>query len=194
MTNEDRDYLCSKALETIENYSALHEAPWLYNYFRTVIEHKEEFETFDLDLTEWIGEGGFSYLNPKVVSLFYGVNIGLGTGMGFDYFIRGAATAASLINPNQLPGLTVWLNAQHEAMFESEMFPAVNEKFLQDYVDILTTTLMQEETTTWRPFLSFVSGVYWMLAQIRLDATDSIVKEVREILLDRARKGLIEVF
>ncbi len=194
MNEETKTYLWDKGTGVIEHYARLHEANWLSDYFRCTIEHDVDLEMWDLDLSEWNSESSFSYLNPKVVSVFYGVNLGLGRGMGYDYFIRGAATLANIVNPSQLPSLTVWLEAQHVAMYEAETFPAVNEKFLQDYVDILTTTLLQEESTTWRPFLSFISGIYWLLSQVRVEADHPIVLEIRELLLDRARKGLIEVF
>jgi len=190
----DKEYLIAKGSSVIEYYANLHEADWLRMYLRGTVEHDVEIEAYDLDLSIWNGDSSFSYLNPKVVSIFYGVNIGLGAGIGFNLFIRGAATVANLIRDDQLVTVTSVLNMQHLVMVETESYPLIDEKFLKDYVDILSTALMQEETTTWRPFLSFVSGVYWQLSQIKVSENDAIVKEVREILLDRARKGLIEVF
>lgn len=187
----EKDYQLRKAMKVIEYYSELHEAKWLYDFIGGVVPIDENVVLLTLDIKDWATEY-FSYLHPRVMSIYYGINLGLGTGIGLDYFVRGAVTASSIVDENQLDMITHMLKLQHEYMYEKENYPYIAEKFLGDYVSILTTVLVNPETSTWRQMLAFVSGVYWLLSFVDTSDDDSIIRRIYDILIDRAKKGFID--
>ena len=188
----EREYQVRKALRVIEHYAEIAEARWLYDFMRGVIPADKNVVLLTADTTDW-DVSFFSYLHPRIVSIYYSVNLSLGLGIGLDYFIRGAATAASVVSEHQLEMVGEMLKLQHEAMYESETFPYVAEKYLEDYVTIITTALVSPETTTWRQMLAFVSVVYWLLSFVDMKADEQNVSQtIYDILVDRAKKGFID--
>ncbi len=187
----ERDYQVRKALKVIEHYSEATEAKWLFDFMRGVIPADEQVVLLTPETENW-DPSYFSYLHPRIVSIYYSVNLSLGLGIGLDYFIRGAATAASIVSEGQLEMVGQMLKLQHEAMYEAETFPYVAEKYLENYVTIITTALVSPETTTWRQMLAFISGVYWLLSYVDISGDDPVLKTIYDILIDRAKKGFID--
>ena len=189
----DVKYQIDKAKSVLGHFAQLYEANWLWAFspdMRTQVD-QEELEILTIDFTDWDGENSFHHLSPKVIALYEQVYSRQGEGMGFDYFTKGAVAMANLFpDPDLLMG---FFASQLEWMFETNEYPKLSPRYLEDYVDVITAVMLGEEQTTWKQMLAYTSGVYWVLSLCRIDSMyPGFQDTIRLYMIERAKKGTVD--
>ncbi len=200
MKTVNRDLLLEKAQTIIDARVDPFEADWLYAFLPSVRDHDEQLELFEVaPEAPFVGEM-FSYLSPGAIPIYEGVFSRNDEVMRLDSFTKGAVCVTNLYSPNVAQWAGTLIEKQVELMVEKQAYPAIDERFLESYVDVLLATLCNEEFSTWRDLLSYSTGVWWLMGLSK--GTSKKVKRsgltyektIFDLVLTRAKLGTTEIY
>lgn len=171
------------------------EADWLNEFMPILRPHDVEFDFFPLEKKPVVTLETFTHLDVQALPVFWGAQSARGDHLGFNGFVKGAAAVTTLLSSNEADRAGHLLEMQMEVMREELIFPAVDERFLAEYVDVASAILLTEEYTVWRNLLAFNAGVWWMMGFLAGTPAHlkAGVKSVHKILLVKAKLGAIDV-
>ena len=133
----------------------------------------------------------FSHLSPAAIPVYEGVFSRMDESMRADAFTKGAVCVTNLFQERVALTAGELIARQVELMVERQLYPAVDEMLVNEYVDVLVAILCNEEKSTWRDMLSYNAGVWWMLGLTYGD--DSVRRMVLDIVMGQAKRGSMGV-
>ncbi len=183
----ETEVLVEKARTIAEARAVQFEAPWMHGFIPRVRDFDERMGLFPIDPPVPFVAEHFSHLSPAAIPVYENVLSRSDEAMRADAFTKGAVCVTNLFQESTALEAGGLIARQVELMVEKQLYPAVDEALVDEYVDIMVAVLCNEERSTWRDMLSYSAGVWWMLGLTRGD--DSVRRTVFEIVLGQAKRG-----
>ena len=180
------------------------EASLLRSFLPTERGHSDDLEFFTLASVLPSSPEDLTHTAPASISVYEGAFSRGGLGLEQDSFAQGAAMVAGFLESGEADRAAELLNMALEQMTERQMFPALSEKYVEDYSTIGTVVLLSEEFPNWYPILAYNLGAWWFLGHVAgVDGVKvgppgrgrKLLKRLLfDTMLDRAKKGVLEPY
>lgn len=192
-------YYLNQLEAVVADRAEAYDAEWLNLFKIGERPYDPELELFSTLPACRVAPDTLNHLQPEVATIFSSVTVVTSNeGLPILPWVKGAATVANLIMPNDRDHVEGLLRAQLPTMVELQQLPAIDERFVPDYSDVAVGILLGEEMSTWQPMLAFNAGVWWMMGLLRdVDMRrDGIIgklsyhAQIRQLMLGYSRLGV----
>lgn len=116
---------------------------------------------------EWPPQDQLTFTDPRVIDIWMEGYAGAFPMLEFGSFVRGAATAALLVEPEGRAHIKPMLETLVQTMLEcgGDMppRPALPAYLEPDCLEVVSEVVNFTEPFNWRRMLSFVFGIFWLL-------------------------------
>jgi len=120
-----------------------------------------------LPTQEWPPQDQLTFTDPRVLGIYLEGYAGAFPMLEFSSFVKGVATTALLVKPEEYAHVRMMVDSLVQAMLEfgGDMppRPALPKHLETDCLTAISAVVNDTETFNWRRMLSFVFGVYWLL-------------------------------
>ncbi len=190
-----------RAIGLISPYVEAEEAFWLKMYIPSVREFDEQLGLFEAVSGLPLQPEDLSYISNQAIEVYESSYSNRGEGMGLEQFARGAAALAVLLRSEDVDSFGVLLHQVMDRVDELKMYPALDERFVEDYVNCLEAVLENGEPMNRQELLAYNVGMWWAMGHVRgVDKSrigrgrwaPTVWRFVKETWLDRASKGVID--
>ena len=180
----------------------VHEASGMLGYVPAVREHREELELFAIQRELAFSPEDLSHTAMQASAVQGGVHSLRGEGMALWAFVHGVAALTTLVEPDEVDRVAQFLMGIAEQIEDRQLFPALDEHYVEDYVMCLERILENGEPSTRLVLLSYNMGVWWFMGHLkRVDQArlkgrrwrgPTIRQFVRDTWLKRIERGVMD--
>ncbi len=187
----ETDVLIEKARTIAEARAGEFEAPWMLGFIPRVRPYDQRMGIFKIDPPVPFVQEHFSHLSPAAIPVYESVFSRVDESMRADAFTKGAVCVTNMFQESVARTAGDLISRQVEMMVGRQAYPAVDERLLEVYVDVMVAVLCNEERSTWRDMLSYSAGVWWMLGLA--DGSSWYRKQAFEVVIGQAKRGSMGV-
>lgn len=143
-----------------------------------------------LSKKEWPVQDQLTFTDPRVIHLYLEGYTGAFPMLEFGSFVKGIATAALLVDPEELGHVKMMIESLVQVMLEfgGDMppRPALPKHLEESCLKVVSAVVNDTEPFNWRKMLSFVFGIYWLLGFLVEAKPSKLQKEGLDYLTEMA--------
>ncbi len=195
------DEQIQRAINVISPYVEQEEAYWMKVFVPSTREFDENLGLFQAVPELPLQPEDLSYISNQAIEVYESSYSARGDGMGLEQFARGAAAIAVLIRPEDVDPFGALLHQVMDRVDDLKAWPALDERFVEDYVSCLAAILENGEPMNRHELMAYNIGMWWALGHVKaVDETKvgtdhgapTVWRFVKETWLDRASRGVID--
>ena len=191
--------LIQEATELIDSVIEMTEAFWLLTFIPSSRSSDDSLRMFKAIENIPVQPDDLSYTSNKAISVYETSYSNRGEGMQLEHFARGAASAAIVLEDDDLDMFGTLLGRVLDKVDELREWPALDESFMAEYVSCLKAIVGNGEPMSQSSLLGYNAGLWWAMGHIKDAETvpigakaESLRDFVFSAFLDRASRGVLD--